>query len=149
MPRFRAAKTLFPVAALLAACAPTRPKVVELSAFPKAEARDSVVVEYHRDRGGVAEDVRETWYVFTLAGVPDSGVGHLTYQGTEKGHHLFRIFQAEIVDNTREYNIALPESECRVEDPLPVHEELARDAPRKAARSGGTCAVEAGKGAEE
>lgn len=148
MPLLRAAKALFPVSLLLSACAAPRPKVVELSSFRRAEAKDSVVVEYHRDRGGVAEDVRETWYVFTLEGVPDSGVGHLTYQGTERGHHLFRIFQEQIVDNTLEYNVAVREAECAVEDPQGIQSETTKRGARKAARAGGRCIVAAGKESE-
>jgi hypothetical protein len=129
----------------------------ERSSFKRAESTGVVVVGV-ADRA-TAEKMAagvpmvatkletERFYVFSPTQLDPKRASVLTYLGSERGYHLFRIYQKYTTDERLAYRIAFAEADCDVANPRPpAQERMANFTRRHAGIEEGRCVVEAGKG---
>lgn len=97
------------------ACSSNRPWCLERSSLERHRAR--AIIRADGDGWGQTE-----YFVFDFADVPDEGLKHLSYKGTYRAHHLFKIY-TKCGSSEYAYDIAIPVEQCEVALPRDVETE--------------------------
>ena len=81
--------------------------------------------------------------MFDFSSIPEATLAYMSYKGTSRNSHLFKIYTKCTTDETLVYNIGLDTTDCKVEHSRPVAEETkaANGNYRKPFKVNGACKV--------